>query len=70
MEVPLNVVVQTAQAKQSGNQGGVPMFSRSGRQTIAEKQEFQNLEEHAKKTGKSPIGQICEGHNESEDVLE
>jgi hypothetical protein len=40
-EPPLKMIVDTDFTKSSGNTGGVPMFSRVGRQTIAEDLTYQ-----------------------------
>ena len=41
-EPSLKMVVDTDYTKYSGNTGGVPMFSRVGRQTIAEDLTYQD----------------------------
>ena len=49
--VPLKVVVVTDKTRSSGNQGGVPMFSQSGRRTCADEMAFQEIEERTIKVG-------------------
>lgn len=44
--VPVKMLVNTDQTNYSGNQGGVPVFSRVGKQTIAESLCFQNPDKH------------------------
>ena len=67
--VPLKVVVVTDKTRSSGNQGGVPMFSQSGRRTCADEMAFQEIEERTIKVG-GPIKEMEDGEDSEDDVLE